>query len=137
MTKIIKEILAILFLLLITSCSKNHKVETLKILGNKAGMNNRINLCLEKEIGYSSYLLKFKNKLNDGTEFETETVIYGHTDNTKKCFELYTGSSFTRKGMPEKESKLISNIFEGNVNEMIIELYESGELVSTSTFKNL
>jgi hypothetical protein len=130
----------VLPLLVLTSCfQKEHVISELKIIGDSPDMNNQIQFCLEEEIGYSSYLIKFDITLNDGVNFKVQDIIHSTGHSEEKCFDKFLSTSFTHRHTTDQEKEKILGIYSGNVKKIVVTIYDEHEKekISTKAFNNL
>ncbi len=136
-----KYILFLTIAFTLTSCfKKDHKIESIEIVGNKDENNRYINLCLEEEIGYASYYLYFEITFKNGTKLNEEDILSSGVKPEEKCFKIYTYTSFVRRHDSKEKEVLVNQIYKGNIKEMKISIrYEDykGELIRTQIFRNL
>ncbi len=110
-----KNILLLIISFTLTSCfKKEHKIESIEIVGNKDENNKYINLCLEEEIGYAEYYLYFEITFKNGDKLNEEYRLSANPaqkeEHQERCFKIHTHVSFVRRHDSDKKMVSKSNI---------------------------
>ena len=130
--------LVLIAILLIACFKKKHTISSFTLQGNTPSINNKIELCLEKPIGYSTYALQFKITLKSGENILARCQLIGSSNPEQKCFTIYLGR-FTSKMTTDQYDELIEQIYEGNISGMVVTIFDQWEKdqISSKRFINL